>query len=203
MIIDYTYFKSDIQIPNLDKTWVLENLNNFITEYEKTILVDLLGYDLYKKFIEGVEANEQIYLDLRDGKEYTVEYSGSDYTVKWAGLKNDEKISLLAYFTYFYLVRDNQIPLTGTGTVINANDNSKVVSPVDKLSNAWNKGVELYGIKAGNVIREKVIINGLTYFQPTLKHYISTSAYNFLYWNKEDYPTWIFTEKSFINKFGL
>ncbi len=205
MIIDYTYFKGDIYIPNLNKTEVLENLNNFIAEYEKKILIDLLGYDLYKNFTEGIEADSpaQKWLDLRDGKEYTVDYDGSEYTVKWAGLKNAEKESLLAYFTYFYLVRSGAISLTGIGAVVNQSDNSNTVSPSSRIINAWNKGVELYGSKQSVHTKENIVINGNTYFMPSGYNYLKPTAYNFLYNHMDDYEKWVFTEKSFINNFGI
>ena len=205
MIIDSTYFKGDISIPNLDSAWNTDNLTNFINKYEKLILTDLLGSDLYLKYIEGIaETTPDVkWKNLRDGTKYTVEYNGSDYTVEWAGLKNSEKISLLAYFTYYYIIRDAHISLGGTSTSINNTQNSTSVSPKTKLVNAWNKGVELYGTIINPDYENRIILNGLTYFQPTQKDLLNPSAYNFIYNHLSDYPTWIFTEKKFINTLGI
>jgi hypothetical protein len=205
MIIDSTYFKGDISLPNLDSSWNSENLNNFITKYEKIILMDLLGSDLYLKYIAGIAAvtPDVIWTNLRDGCEYTVDYNGSDYIVKWEGLKNSDKISLLSYFTYFYLVKDGHISLGGVSTSVNKTQNSETISPIKKLVNAWNQGVEIYGTVLKSSYENKVIVNGLTYFQPTQSDLLNPSAYNFLYNHSDDYPTWVFTEKKYINTLGI
>ena len=205
MIIDSTYFKGEISIPNLDSVWVSENLTNFINKYEKKILIDLLGNDLYLKFIAGIAESEpdNKWIYLRDGREYPINYNGSEHNVKWGGLKNSEKESLLSYFIYYYLVKDGHISFGGTSTSINKTQNSESVSPVNKLVNAWNSGVEIYGSILRSNYENKVIINGLTYFQPTQKDLLEPSAYNYLYNHSEDYPTWVFTEKTFINTLGI
>lgn len=53
-LIDITYFHSNINIPNTDKPEVYSNLNELIPRIEKELLINLLGYAMYKVFIDAV-----------------------------------------------------------------------------------------------------------------------------------------------------
>lgn len=91
MLIDSTYFFNELTIPQLELSVVggarpvLNNLNNFIKKYEPEILRLLLGYDLYKLFIAGLQelVVEDRWTDLLYGKEFTNRYGQPD---KWEGL---------------------------------------------------------------------------------------------------------------------
>lgn len=179
MFIDKTYFTGAINLPGsvLDGTYAL--ISDYITQHEKEILTDLLGYTLYKELAANYDAVSGKWYDFINGAEYTV----GDYTVKWNGLINSEKISLLSYFTYFHYVRDNVTSTSVIGEVLNIGENATRITPADKLVWAWNQGLELYG--------------------STSNDSLAPSAYNYLKNHEDDFPLWVFTELGPINKFGI
>lgn len=179
MFIDETYFTGAINLPGsvLDGTYSI--ITQYIEAHEKEVLIDLLGYTLYKELMENEDATSGKWYDFINGAEYTV----SGYTVKWNGLKNSDKISLLSYITYFHFVRDNVTSTSVIGEVLNTGENATRITPADKLVWAWNRGVELYGSVSD--------------------HYLAPSAYNYLKNHEDDFPLWVFTELGPINKFGI
>lgn len=85
MIINSSYFIGDLNIPHTASPEVAATLNTIITQREKEYLNKLLGYELYKAFINGlaVTTPAQRYLDILLGQEYT----GFDSRLhKWEGL---------------------------------------------------------------------------------------------------------------------
>ena len=194
MIIDSTYFIREITIPNLDKAGNSSTLDTDIVFYEKEILMDALGYQLYSEFITAIEGTPaQKWIDLRDGAEFSFEYSGVTITRKWAGLKNSDKISLLAYYTYAMYLRKMHQQLTSIGTVVSQSENSMVVNGSDKFINAWNRFIEQYG----------EVPDGFDPYNES--HYIhfddKPTLYNFLL--AGDYDNWIYTRREGLNAFGF
>lgn len=203
MFIDSTYFVGEISIPNAT-TANVTSINQAIEQYEKEILIQLLGYKLYSLLVadctDGVPAT-QIYIDLVNGAEFDLEYRGETIPMKWEGLKNAAKLSLLAYYTFFKYVERDVTHLSGTGVILTPSGKGVRASSVNKLVNAWERMRTLYGI-----------------LPPTYKPYFSRplkgenlpcvfncepSAYNFLFTNKSDYPDWMFTPQWNINQFGI
>lgn len=82
MLIDKSYFEGDLKIPYNEITQ--ERLEFFIQKYEEELLRDLLGYDLFKQFMSGLEdsAVDPKWNDLLLGAEYT--WYGK--LKKWDGL---------------------------------------------------------------------------------------------------------------------
>lgn len=181
MFIDNTYFVGEIAIPN--QTGTISNataITQAIGQYEKEILISLLGYKLYSLLIadlsEGLPQT-QIYKDLVDGAEF--EFNG--ILLKWNGLKNSDKQSLIAYYTYYKMIERETVHNSGIGVILAKGEKGNRVSPVNKMINAWDRMRQLYG-----------------------KPYDSEpSAYNFLLANKESYPDWRFTPIDGINIFGI
>lgn len=204
-LIDSTYFTGEINIPTLPATDT--SLTQAIAQYEKEILIQLLGYKLYSLVIADLTGPEstpvtQKYIDLVDGKEFTHSFNGEDYTIKWEGLKSAAKQSLISYYTFFKYVERDVTRLYGTGVSMAAPANGwDRVSPVNKLCAAWERMRELYG-KIPPEYKGQ-------YYKPikgddlSLTFNIDPSAYNFLYANKTDYPDWIFTPQWNINAFGI
>jgi len=193
MSIDSTYFTGEITIPNLDKAANLATLNADIITYEKEILIDALGYQLYSDYITNIalESPAQKWLDLRDGAEFSFDFCGKTVTRKWIGLENSEKKSLIAYFTYAMSLRNKSQTLTGVGVVVGLAENSQVIDSSRKLVNAWNRFIEQYGeVPEG--------FNG--YYD---SHYIhfddKPTIYNFLVANSADYDDWIYTRREDIS----
>jgi len=201
--IDTSYFIGELVIPNFNSTAVNVPLNQAITQYEKQILISLLGYKLYSLLIadcsSGVPVTQK-YVDLVDGAEFTHSFGGEDITLKWEGLKNTDKLSLISYFTFFKYVERNVTHLSGSGTAIKAGEKGWTnASPMNKMINAWERMRELYGIipidYKDHTASTGSGFNGVFDCSP--------SAYNFLYANKDDYPDWIFTPQWNINAFGI
>lgn len=205
--IDSTYFVGEINIPN--KTGTVSNdtaITQAITQYEKEILIQLLGYKLYSLLIadctgEGGVPVTQIYIDLVNGAEFTHAYQGQDIVLKWEGLKNTAKQSLIAYYTFYKYVEREVTHLTQLGIVLSETMKGQRASSTAKLINAWERMRELYGRVPPNYKRyftNPVLGSSLSY---TFND--DASAYNFLFANKTDYPDWRFMPQWNINQFGI
>lgn len=173
--IDNKYFKDDIILPEEKYD---EPIQSFIERYEPEILKKLFGYELYK-LISADEVVDQRLIDLIDGAEYTV----NDHTYKWIGLKNDENISLIAYYIYYWVRRNKISETTSFSEVENAHENAVNVGASMKIQNAWRRLQQLYGsVKYPDDYE---------------------SCYAYMKQREEDYPEWIFTELGSVNAFDL
>lgn len=200
--IDSTYFTGEIAIPGAASE---TTLTQAITQYEKEILIKLLGYKLYSLLqadISGGAPVTQKYIDLVDGKEYTLTYNGTEYLVKWEGLANTAKQSLIAYYVFYKYVERNITSFYGTGvSQANVQEGWQRVNPASKMVNAWERMRELYG---------KIPPEYKQYYDApilganmSLVYELSGSAYNFLLTNKTDYLDWVFTPLWNLNQFGI
>lgn len=142
-IIDQTYFeKRLLAIPNLDKEYVSENLDNFIEEYEDAYLDTMLGTKLKNQFIAGLAVlptPDQIWLDLLNGKEYDI----SGITYRWQGFNNDKKLSPIADYVFCKFTTDNQFLNTGVSDSKPAIENGTVIAPHYRTGRVWNEMVKL------------------------------------------------------------
>lgn len=181
-LIDKTYFIRDISLPAQVLDGTFEAITNYIVRYEKKALMMLLGYELYTTV--KAEINAASYSDpwdgLVNGKEYT---NSRGYTIKWEGLKNDGKESMLAYYIYYNYVRDQITHSSGIGEVLSQGENSTRVSPLYKLSAAYNRFCELFGSASDSA------------FTP--------SAYNYLYAHRDEFENWVLTPVEKGNAFGI
>jgi len=173
-LIDSTYFVKDINIP----ASTYSDLTAYITKYEKEILMQLLGYELATLVLAyNVSTSPQRIKDIVEGKEYDV----NGYTVKWNGLKNTDKVSLIAYYVFYWWARNNAT-FTGTVGEMKSTGENAVNAPLtQRLSNAWSQLVDL----------------SQSYNYP----YHSLLA--FLTENESDYPEWEFTMLGNVNGFDL
>lgn len=201
MFIDRTYFVGEINIPNSDKNEIV--INQAIGQYEKEILIELLGYKLYsllKSDLSDSEPQTQRFIDLVNGKEYEATIGGKTTLLEWPGLKNDEtKQSLIAYYVFYKMVEREVTHLSGTGIIITPSGQGSRASSENKMINAWERMRDLYG---------KIPPEYKSYFVnrnciPLHAFNTDNSVYNFLLCNKEVYPEWIFTPKWNINRFGI
>lgn len=129
MLIDSTYFVNELLIANISNTVdsTGSKITSFIEKYETRYLKELLGLGLYAEFIAGI-AEDPI-------------------EEKWAvlldALRNDTtKESPIANYVYYWVMRNDATQSTGTGEVVANNENSRRVSPVDKMVRAWNEMVD-------------------------------------------------------------
>lgn len=137
--IDETYFQGEINIPSVQQTHVLNNLNLFITKYETEYLQAALGYSFWKLFIEGLEAEGQRWINLRDGSEYS---NARNHVRKWAGFVNDSRISPIADYVYYWWSRDSITFTTTEGEVKSKKENAVDTSATGKQSRAYNSMVD-------------------------------------------------------------
>jgi hypothetical protein len=178
-LIDTTYFVYDCDLPTGS---AYSDVTNFITRYEKEILTDLLGYELYTLVAASTELSGRLY-DLINGKEYTKQYNGRDQKVKWNGLKNTDKISLIAYYVYYrYQLAKATLP-GGSGELKPKVENGVNAELANKVMDAWHRMRELYGYEGQDIL--------------------APSAYNFLTKYATTYPEWVFTEIGKVNGFDL
>lgn len=168
--VDKSYFIGTINLPKSDLT--VENLELFITQFEEDVLIKLLGYTLYKEVIEN--QNDEPYKSLIEGKEYEIEYNGETRKVKWNGLKNDDKVSLIAFYTYCYFMSNEVSSTQTTGEKKSITENSKEASVALKVMRANSNFEELYGYYGQNEL--------------------IPSAYNYLTEHEDLFPNWEFTD---------
>jgi len=223
-LIDETYFYGDLALPFSDEDSLTAFFNNY-GAFQRRILVDALGESLYiafeADFSEGASGSPQTqkYIDLLNGENYTIDYSG-DFTIKYPGIiDSDNLISFLAYFYYYEQFKSNT-KLTKTGWINEDNENSAIARS-EKANDMYNIGVELYG--EVDLIQHSDIdklwnlnkgVEGLPYFGTTpfgtniTKSKLKGNLYNYVYQMRVDegedyYPQWIFTQKSKINSMNI
>lgn len=212
MFIDKTYFiDPDINIPNSDE--VEESLNRYITIYEKQILIKGLGYSLYKDLIDNYNAlTDDKWRDLVQGKEYSVD----GQLVKWEGLINSQKISLIAYYLHYFWLKGVVRLKTSTGVVINAHENSSNANASPEVSSSWNNCIDLYGHNVGYLNGSDFLLRSKSYQQKFINggfnnerelKKLEPTLFNYIYYSNQEeserYPNWIFTELEKINSFGI
>lgn len=202
--IDYTYFVGDISLPVSSNVNLRTAITEAITAYEDEILKKLLGYTLWKALDDDLDSNgdpqTQIYIDLVKGAEFTFTYDGYTINTKWEGLVNTAKKSLLAYYVYYQYRRNFVGNSSGIAEVVNKPENATVVSPLHKITRAWNRMVDLYGETPN------ILFKYPDYFltDSNYEHFnTQPSAYNFLLANSTDYPDWVFTPIRKINRFEI
>ena len=188
-LITADYFIRDVNLPGNVLAGTLADINPYIVQYERDVLIDLLGYPLYKDL--KAEIDDASYSTRWDrfvnGHEYTVTFQGVETTVKWNGLINTEEVSLLSYFIFYYYLKDHTTFTSNRGELAGLSENAQAFNPGQRLVNAWNSGRDLYG--------------------KTVDDLVNPTAYNFLYNFKDDetngYDGWIFTPVEHSNTFGL
>jgi len=166
-LTDKTYYVLDINIPDSQ----YNDLQAVIDRYEKPILVQLLGYELYKEVTAYSVTSEQRIKDIVEGKEYT---DSSGNLTKWEGLTNARKESLIAYYVYYYYLKNHASSLQTTGVMAAKNENAVQVTGAIKAAAAWTRLNELY-----------------------------YEAYSFLSQHESEYPEWDFTALGNVNTFDL
>lgn len=186
-LVDPTYFVRDIALPS----GKYDNIQDYIDRYENEIIMELFGYSLGSLILDyDPGTSEQRIKDIVEGKEYnTTQYdgyypNGGEITVKWNGLLNEEKKSLIAYYVYCRFLEENISHVTGVGGGKSALENAERGGLAPKYVKAQNKMMELYG----------------DFYE--LNKY-PESCFNFMYEHKETYPEWVFTEKEKVNRFGI
>lgn len=146
-LINETYFVGDLNIPNTSNPAILERLQWFINKYERKMLEDLLGYELWKLLDTQITQEEENspatplprLASLLDGTEYT---DTGGRLRNWRGLVYTESgapCSLVANFVYWHWIKDQTTQTVGFGEVATQAQNATLVSPTVKQVSAWNE----------------------------------------------------------------
>lgn len=196
-----TDFTGDVNVSQ--NKYAKTDYENIIASVEEKILIDLLGEDLYLKLIATPTVSP--YLELVNGTTYTVINADNvTVNVNYKGIK-----SMLKYFTFYEILKHQETENTEVGQVDPMQNNSQRVAKnnLSKLiSDAYNKGVDLYGYDIQTYGNSKSLIRGLKDdsihkydYYDYYKYYVKGSCFNYLYHCKENhatyFPTWQFTEK--------
>lgn len=165
LIVDTSFFYGDLSIAQISTPAIASTVTNYIKQYEPRLLIDLLGFELYKLYDEGVTNDTQKYLDIKDGKEYT---NRAGRPASWRGFKEIIKApvvavvadpdadppveavaaeagiysSLIANYIYCKWVKDQATASTGTGEKTAKAENAEDASPRYKIARAWNQMVD-------------------------------------------------------------
>lgn len=144
-IIDTSFFFGQLNIAQKSDSSVSANLQALINELEPALLTYLLGYDLYKQYLDGIVIVSPAakWTAIRDGKEYT---NRQGVLTKWKGLKYTEGTtprSLIANYVYWHWMQNEASETTGTGEKVAANQNAVNASPANKMVRAWNEMVDM------------------------------------------------------------
>ena len=181
------------------------DLNDVIAATEKKILKDLLGEDLYAKVI--AEPTTSPYSLLVSGTTYHVENQDDvSVNIVYEGLK-----PMLKYFCYAEILKRQQNENTNVGQVEPNQDNSNRMQKNNLntlISQAYNKGLDLYGYDIDNYAANDSFIRGKRFEQNIkviseydyYKCFLRASCYNYLSYEKTShpnyFPTWDFCIKS-------
>jgi hypothetical protein len=138
-LIDITYFKGDISLPGLMPgnhgagrilTSVgMQDLNAFIHIYEAEYLGMILGRNLYRALLEGLEEEPpaQLWVDMKEA----LTHSGSS------------KLSPIAYYVYFFVANNGQSRTGMKGEKKDESTFADSVSNAGKTIMAW-KHMQLF-----------------------------------------------------------
>jgi hypothetical protein len=126
MMVDYTFFQDGLLMvdgtmalatPSPTNRAIAERIGWFIGRYEPEYLCKLLGEELYNDFLESEES--ALWDEFRS-----------------LVADNAAKVSPIANYVYFFMVRSDQSRATINGVKKDGDDN--LVSPNEKLVAAWN-----------------------------------------------------------------
>ncbi|WP_123910248.1 hypothetical protein [Flavobacterium covae] len=212
-IIDQTYFNKQYTIPNINEmdSDNLTVLTQYIDEFGRLFMQNLLGFELFKAFdsyvVNGVLDNSspQKWKDLINGKEYT---DSNGVLQKWQGLAYTQgslKKSVIVPFVYTEWLKDKASQMTGTGEKVVQAQNAVSVNPSQRIINTWNDFVSEYqGLT--NQTKEGVFYyhNGVMvrdYRLNASKGFVS--VVQFILDHPNDYPNVEVSYYKPINSFGL
>lgn len=211
MIINAQYFQTkELYIPNSVaqptigsvSPLAITQLNEEIDSIEQSLLLDALGYEQLQELLAQFEANGdwvatpiQKWVDLVDGKD---DWKGLRYSI------GTKKISLIAYYVFFYYLGMDFQTYSTTGMQIPKSENSTSNDASVKQVSVWNKFVEMYmGNRRYGLPEVTSNWNG-DYLNFSGKVFGNeVSLYQFLLDNSDVYDNKYFTIKRHLNYVGL
>lgn len=211
MIINAQYFQTkELYIPNSVaqpsigsvSPSATAQLNEEIESIEQSLLLDILGYEQLQELMaqfdedgEWVEFPIEKWVNLVDGVD---DWKGLRYSI------GTKKISLIAYYVFFYYLGTDFQTYSTTGMQVPRAENSLYNDPSVKQTTVWNKFIEMYiGDKRFGLPRVENNWNGnfINFSGKIIGNEVS--LYDFLMKNRDLYDTKYFTIKRRINYMGL
>tara|TARA_R110002020_G_scaffold453632_1_gene668617 strand:- start:13129 stop:13788 length:660 start_codon:yes stop_codon:yes gene_type:complete len=193
--------------PTSSPTSITE-IDYFIEEYERELLLNSLGVILYNELqlsLEDLDSAEQRWKDLVEGKEYT--NSNGDVRL-WEGLRGVNKQSVISLFVYTEYLRNHNETYSTVGVVKNIPKNAEIYNPTPKFIKAHRKFIKYYQGNINNNFNGLVVNGfgsfGVDYFNKE----VNVSLYRFLNDSNElneiePYPNFSFKFYEELNSFGI
>lgn len=205
-LIDKDSFSGLTALVGMGQTWNNSDLDSYITMYQEVLLKRFLGESLYNLLDANyTESSGDKWDKLVNGETYTKDYAGSDFTIKYKGLKE-----MLTYFIYFFYKSELASSPTEGGEVISNYSNSTHAKIDRKIIKAFNLGVDLLG-EIVEFDSDVEYIDGVGDY-PFFTHNISKDSYKATLFNyitykngldSTTYPNWIFKGYNKINELGI
>lgn len=195
MITKNTYYRGEIYIPqakpSIADTILDDDFTLILDKYEEDCLIKCLGFSLYKELTDNLDLKKATLIKdgadakwgkLVNGDSYTK--SGQTATSVWRGMRFKSPLtsstynrSFLANYVYWYYEKSRYITTTGVGTVKEEAKNGLMVTPLQKVVDAWNEFVELVqGKGVSGIMYDKAGLFGIDYLNAneavTLYEYI-------------------------------
>jgi hypothetical protein len=211
MIIDAQYFQTkELYIPNSVAQPTIGSvspsaatqLNEEIDSIEQSLLLDVLGYEQLQELLAQFESNGdwiatpiQKWVDLVDGID---DWKGLRYSI------GTKKVSLIAYYVFFYYLGMDFQTYSTTGMQMPRAENSMTNDVSVKQVSVWNKFIAMY---VGNVIYGLPTVQGnwngdfINFSGKLVGNELS--LYEFLLKNSDVYDTTYFTFKKNLNYVGI
>jgi len=132
MLIERSDFTGIFELPQ--NNFNQEKLEAIIEDVEERILRSLLGDHVYLDLATNYET-EQDYIDLLDGKDYSID----SVNYRFEGMKK-----ALKYFVWFEFMRDRATFASDQGIMESDVDAAKKAKQFGTLSRMYNRGVIIY-----------------------------------------------------------
>lgn len=149
--IDKTYFeKGFLYIPNNEDISARPagtptnetELDFFIDEYERELLLNALGTTLYAELEPQFDTpTVQKWIDLLDGKDYT-DTNGNEK--RWDGLRGFNKQGVISYYVFCKFLRNDNETYSTVGVVKNSAKNAEVIDATPKYIKSWRSFIKSY-----------------------------------------------------------
>jgi hypothetical protein len=152
-IIDSTYFErgstyvpnnKDISVQPVGSPTNQTELDFYITEYERDLLLNALGVTLYAELqlaLVDLPASDQKWQDLVDGKTYN-DVNGNAKI--WDGLSGVNKQSTISFYVFTEYLRNYEVTYTTVGTVKNTAKNATNFDATPKYIKAYTQFISSY-----------------------------------------------------------
>jgi len=211
MIINAQYFQTkELYIPNAVAQPSIGSvlptasvqLAQEIESIEQSLLLDILGYEQLQELNAQFETNGdwkvgalQKWKDLVDGKD---DWKGLRYTI------GTKKVSLIAYYVFFYYLGMDFQTYSTTGMQIPQAENSVMNDPSVKQVSVWNKFVMMYvgrGMNDNGDISNNWNGQFISFGNTNMGNEVT--LYKYLSNNSDVYDITYFRNKTPLNYFGL